>query len=209
MYSAKYTHGSASIIGKAVSWILDGRLKPMPYTPWSNCGFLHTGGKKQKDRAMSSAKCFTDVSESISSLYWQMHFSALPIKGQTGRTLLEQVGLMSWWEHFSSKISLRHHKLTLSMIENGLIINIWCPQILQVNKIKGQTEDSLTVATPQRTWLSRAGSWDPSEELPLDSCYWRDYSGSACSIMTAPLCRLNKQWLLQLRRQPNISMKYI
>lgn len=29
----KDTYGSASIIGKAVSWILDGRLKPMPYTP--------------------------------------------------------------------------------------------------------------------------------------------------------------------------------
>uniref|UniRef100_A0A3B4FDN8 Uncharacterized protein n=1 Tax=Pundamilia nyererei TaxID=303518 RepID=A0A3B4FDN8_9CICH len=29
----KDTHGSASIIGKAVSWIFDGRLKPIPYTP--------------------------------------------------------------------------------------------------------------------------------------------------------------------------------
>ena len=36
------TYGSASIMGKAVSWILDGLLKPMPYTPWSSCGFLET-----------------------------------------------------------------------------------------------------------------------------------------------------------------------
>lgn len=37
----KSTHGSASIMGKAVSWIFDGRLKPIPYTPLSSCGLLY------------------------------------------------------------------------------------------------------------------------------------------------------------------------
>lgn len=41
-----HTYGSASIMGKAVSWILDGLLKPMLYTPWSNCGLLET---RQRD----------------------------------------------------------------------------------------------------------------------------------------------------------------
>lgn len=44
----KDTHGSASIIGKAVSWIFDGRLKPIPYTPWSSCGLLYREEKLNK-----------------------------------------------------------------------------------------------------------------------------------------------------------------
>lgn len=40
IYNLWNTHGSASIMGKAVSWILEGRLKPMPYTPWSSWGLL-------------------------------------------------------------------------------------------------------------------------------------------------------------------------
>ena len=34
------TYGSASRVGRAVSWILDGALKPMSYTPFNSSGFL-------------------------------------------------------------------------------------------------------------------------------------------------------------------------
>lgn len=36
-----YTHGSAKSIGKAVSWILDGLLKPMSYIPLRSCSDLN------------------------------------------------------------------------------------------------------------------------------------------------------------------------
>lgn len=40
------TYGSASIMGNAVSWILEGLLKPMAYTPCNSWGFL--GNKARK-----------------------------------------------------------------------------------------------------------------------------------------------------------------
>lgn len=46
--STRYTYGSASIMGKAVSWILDGRLKPIPYTPWRSWGLLHRAENGQR-----------------------------------------------------------------------------------------------------------------------------------------------------------------
>lgn len=42
----KRTYGCANIIGKAFSWILDGLLKPILYTPFSNSGFLLKRQKK-------------------------------------------------------------------------------------------------------------------------------------------------------------------
>lgn len=112
------------------------------------------------------------------------HFNAgnRSIKQQTEGTLLEQVWLKSGSWSFWLHACLR--------IDYWLVINVQMPQ----KHCRATREmDRLTVATPQRTWQSRAESWDPSEELPLDSCYWQDYSGSTCSITTVPLCPLEEK----------------
>lgn len=44
-------------MGKAVSWILDGLLKPMLYTPWSSCGLLET---RQRDSVFIRDALYAD-----------------------------------------------------------------------------------------------------------------------------------------------------
>lgn len=71
------------------------------------------------------------------------------------------------------KGDLRNGSLTTSAAQNG-----------------SPKKEVLTAAAPQKTSRSRGVSWDPSAAPPLGSCCPPGCCGSACSIVTGPLCPL-------------------
>lgn len=72
----KFCGGSANNVGKAVSWIFDGALKPISYTPFSKFGFLKTPNYTttqfpfQITHNRKASKLFTEYKGDEGSLRW-------------------------------------------------------------------------------------------------------------------------------------------
>ena len=146
-----YTHGSAKSIGKAVSWILDGLLKPISYTPRRSCSDLKIQVKKTIYQNYRSNKAYfiivkTVLTKAILQMIWLSeevnwdHFAALQLHSCSGRVCSlklwsEVMTLQQQW--LSCLLEIRIHKLLKNIKINNFLIH-WLQQkfCLEMSKTK-------------------------------------------------------------------------
>lgn len=92
-----WTYGSASIMGSAFSWIFEGLLKPISYTPLSSWGFLIQVKKNMRDELIFTNISYVNVHTWAEVLtVWAPQRSWLNTVGNWGLSEEPPLGLCCW-----------------------------------------------------------------------------------------------------------------